>query len=109
MADLDKVVDTVKEKAGDVAYKVRNFDVQSFMEEVKGLDMGVVYTKFLDAIAGLDIESKKQAIKDFLDSPQMDSIKDKGRLLKDFAVYVPNFAQSIPGMVEDAVEKIKKK
>ena len=109
MADIKEVIENAKDKVEDVAFKVKNFDVQSFFEEVKGLDVGVIYTKFLDAIAGLDIESKKQAVRDFIDSPQMDAIKDTGRMVGDFLGYIPYFAQSIPGMVEDAVEKLKKK
>jgi hypothetical protein len=39
----------------------------------------------------------------------MDEIKSAGRTVKDFLGYVPNYAQSIPGMVKDGLEKLRKK
>ena len=73
------------------------------------LDMGVAYTKMEDAISSLDIRGKKQQVIDFLDSPKMDEIRSAGRTLKDFLGFVPNYVQSIPGMVKDGLEKIRKK
>lgn len=97
MADLEKI----KEKA-DVA-------VSKAGKTLSELDMGVAYTKMEDALSSLDIEGKKQQIRDFIDSPKMDEIKSAGRTVRDFLGYVPNYAQSIPGMVKDGLEKIKRK
>lgn len=113
MADINKMVDDAKEKvkdiADDVAYKVRNYDYEALKEELKGLDTGVAYTKFLDAIKDLDLESKKQAIIDFMDSPAMEQLKGKGRTVKDFMGYVPYYAQSVPEMVKELFEGKEKK
>ena len=56
-----------------------------------------------------ELESKKQKVRDFLDSPKMDELKSAGRTVKDFLGYIPNYAQSIPGMVKDGIEKLKNK
>lgn len=97
MADLDKL----KEKVGTVVSKAG--------KSLSELDMGVAYTKMEDVISSLDIEGKKQQVRDFIDSPKMDEIKSAGRTVKDFLGYVPNYAQSIPGMVKDGLEKLRKK
>ena len=78
-------------------------------EDLKELDVGVAYSKLEDAISAIDIESKKQKVRDFIDSPKMDELKSAGRTVKDFLGYVPNYAQSIPGMIKDSVEKLKNK
>ena len=78
-------------------------------ESIKELDMGVALTKAEDAISGLDLDGKKKQIADFLDSPKMDEIRSAGRTVRDFLGYVPNYVQSIPGMVRDRVEKLRKK
>ena len=97
MADFEKI----KEKV-DVA-------VIKAGQTLSELDMGVAYTKMEDVLSSLDIEGKKQQIRDFIDSPKMDEIKSAGRTVRDFLGYVPNYAQSIPGMVKDGLEKLKKK
>ena len=97
MADFEKI----KEKV-DVA-------VSKAGQTLSELDMGVAYTKMEDVLSSLDIEGKKQQIRDFIDSPKMDEIKSAGRTVKDFLGFVPNYAQSIPGMVKDGLEKLKKK
>ena len=97
MADFEKI----KEKV-DVA-------VSKAGQTLSELDMGVAYTKMEDVLSSLDIEGKKQQIRDFIDSPKMDEIKSAGRTVRDFLGYVPNYAQSIPGMVKDGLEKLKKK
>ena len=97
MADFEKI----KEKVGEVVGKAG--------KSLSELDMGVAYTKMEDAISALDIEGKKQQIRDFIDSPKMDEIKSAGRTVRDFLGYVPNDAQSIPGMVKDGLEKLRKK
>ena len=61
------------------------------------------------AVELIDIESGKQKIRDFIDSPKMDELKATGRTVRDFLGFVPNYAQSIPGMVRDGVEKLKNK
>ena len=94
-------ISELKEKLGSA--------VQKAGENLKDLDMGVAYTKLEDAISALDIESKKQKVRDFIDSPKMDELKSAGRTVKDFLGYVPNYAQSIPGMIKDGLEKLKKK
>ena len=94
-------ISELKEKLGSA--------VQKAGENLKDLDMGVAYTKLEDAISALDIESKKQKVRDFIDSPKMDELKSAGRTVKDFLGYVPNYAQSIPGMIKDGIEKFKKK
>ena len=96
MADIKSTLKVATAKAGQLK------------EDVKALDMGVLYTKMEDTIAALDIEGKKQSVVDFLDSPQMDKLKGVARTVKDFCGFVPNYAQSIPGMIKDAAEKIKK-
>lgn len=78
-------------------------------EDLKELDMGVAYSKLEDVISAIDIESKKQKVRDFIDSPKMEELKSAGRTVKDFLGFVPNYAQSIPGMIKDGVEKLKKK
>ena len=97
VADFEKI----KEKV-DVA-------VSKAGQTLSELDMGVAYTKMEDVLSSLDIEGKKQQIRDFIDSPKMDEIKSAGRTVRDFLGYVPNYAQSIPGMVKDGLEKLKKK
>lgn len=97
MADFEQI----KEKVGEVVNKAG--------KSISELDMGVAYTKMEDVLSSLDIEGKKQQVRDFIDSPKMDEIKSAGRTVKDFLGYVPNYAQSIPGMVKDGLEKIKKK
>jgi hypothetical protein len=72
------------------------------------LDAGVAYTKLEDAITSLDLEGKKQQVRDFIDSPKMDEIKSTGRTLRDFLGFVPNYVQSIPGMIRDGIERLKK-
>lgn len=95
----------IKAKIGAAVSKI---DVAQIKEEVRSLDMGVLYTKMEDTIAHLDLEGKKQALTDFMDGPEMDKLKGVGRTVKDFLGFVPNYAQSIPGMIKDAAEKIKK-
>ena len=97
MADFEKI----KDKVGEVVGKAG--------KSLSELDMGVAYTKMEDAISTLDLEGKKQQIRDFIDSPKMDEIKSAGRTVRDFLGYVPNYAQSIPGMVKDGLEKLRKK
>ena len=97
MADFEKI----KEKVGEVVGKAG--------KSLSELDMGVAYTKMEDAISALDLEGKKQQIRDFIDSPKMDEIKSAGRTVRDFLGYVPNYALSIPGMVKDGLEKLRKK
>ena len=91
----------IKEKVGSA--------LSQATESIKELDMGVALTKAEDAISSLDLEGKKKQIADFLDSPKMDEIKSAGRTVRDFLGYVPNYVQSIPGMVKDRVEKLRKK
>lgn len=86
-----------------------NSAVKKVGEDLKELDVGVAYSKLEDAISAIDIESKKQKVRDFIDSPKMDELKSTGRTVKDFLGFVPNYAQSIPGMIKDGVEKLKKK
>lgn len=97
MADISEL----KEKLGSAVKKAG--------EDLKELDVGVAYSKLEDAISAIDIESKKQIIRDFIDSPKMDELKSAGRTVKDFLGFVPNYAQSIPGMIKDGVEKLKNK
>ena len=78
-------------------------------ESLKELDAGVAYTKMEDLIAKVDIEGKKKQVTDFLDSPKMDEIKSAGRTVRDFLGFVPNYAQSIPGMIRDGIQKLTKK
>ncbi len=94
-------VNGIKEKLDNAVAKAS--------ENVKELDMGVALTKAQDMVSNLDLEGKKKDITDFLDSPQMDELKSAGRTLKDFLGFVPNYVQSIPGMVKDGIEKITKK
>lgn len=96
MADLEKL----KEKVGTVVNKAG--------KSLSELDMGVAYTKMEDVISSLDIEGKKQQVRDFIDSPKMDEIKSTGRTLRDFLGFVPNYVQSIPGMIRDGIERLKK-
>ena len=86
-----------------------NSAVKKAGKDLKELDVGVAYSKLEDAISAIDIESKKQKVRDFIDSPKMDELKSTGRTVKDFLGFVPNYAQSIPGMIKDGVEKLKKK
>ena len=95
------VINELKEKLGSAVKKAE--------ENLKELDMGVAYSKMEDVISTIDIESKKQKVRDFLDSPKMDELKSAGRTVKDFLGYIPNYAQSIPGMVKDGIEKLKNK
>ena len=97
MADISEL----KEELGSAVKKAG--------EDLKELDVGVAYSKLEDAISAIDIESKKQKIRDFIDSPKMDELKSAGRTVKDFLGFVPNYAQSIPGMIKDGVEKLKNK
>ena len=78
-------------------------------EILKGLDAGVAYTKVEDLIHKMDLDGKKQQITDFLDSPKMDEIKASGRTVRDFLGFIPSYAQSIPGMIKDGLDKLKKK
>ncbi|MBP5168024.1 MAG: hypothetical protein ILP14_02340 [Oscillospiraceae bacterium] len=97
MSDINEL----KEKLGSAVKKAG--------ENLKELDMGVAYSKLEEVISAIDIESKKQKVRDFLDSPKMDELKSTGRTVKDFLGFVPNYAQSIPGMIKDGVEKLKNK
>lgn len=90
----------IKEKAGNALVKAG--------EGLKELDMGVAYTKMEDAISAVNLGETKQKVIDFLDSPKMDSFKGTCRTVKDFLGFVPNYAQSIPGMIRDGLEKLKK-
>ena len=94
-------ISELKEKLGSAVRKAG--------EDLKELDMGVAYTKLEDVISSVDIESSKQKIRDFIDSPKMDELKSTGRTVRDFLGFVPNYVQSIPGMVRDGVEKLKNK
>lgn len=93
-------VKSLKEKAGNALVKAG--------EGIKELDMGVAYTKMEDALAAVNLGETKQKVIDFLDSPKMDSIKASCRTVKDFLGFVPNYAQSVPGMIRDGLEKLKK-
>ena len=97
MADFEKI----KEKV-DVA-------VSKAGQTLSELDMGVAYTKMEDVLSSLDNDGNKHHIREFIDSPKMDEIKSAGRTVRDFLGFVPNYAQSIPGMVKDGLEKLKKK
>ncbi len=97
MADVNEI----KEKVSSAVAKAG--------ESLKELDPGVALTKMEDLIAKVDIEGKKKQVTDFLDSPKMDEIRSAGRTVKDFLGFVPNYAQSIPGMVKDGIEKLTKK
>ena len=101
MADIQEKLNEVKQKLADI-------DVDQIKDDIKALDMGVLYTKAQDTVAKLDIPGKKQQVIDFIDSPEMDKLKGIGRTVKDFAGFVPNYAQSVPGMIKDLAEKIKK-
>ena len=90
----------IKEKAGNALVKAG--------EGIKELDMGVAYTKMEDALSAVKLGDAKQKIIDFMDSPKMDSIKGTCRTVKDFLGFVPNYAQSVPGMIKDGLEKLKK-
>lgn len=96
-----------KKIANDIKVKVANIDIEEIKEDIKSIDMGVALTKAQDAIATLDIEGKKQQVRDFIDSPEMDKIKGAARVVKDFVGYVPYFVQSVPGMIKDFKEKKK--
>ena len=72
-------------------------------EKLKEVDMGVAYTKASDVINKLDLDGKKKQLEDFLDSPKMDTLKEKARTVKDFAGFIPYYAQSIPSMVKGAL------
>ncbi len=108
MASIHVVIDSAKLKAEELAKKVKEFDKDAFVEEVKAIDTGVLLTMAEDAVAKLDVEGKKQAVKDFIDSPTTAALKEKLYLLKDFVGYVPYYAQSVPTMVKEAIEKVKK-
>ena len=97
MADIFEI----KEKVCSAAAKAG--------ENLKELHTGVALTKAKDLIGKVDLEGRKQQVEDFLDSPKMDEIRSAGRTLKDFLGYVPSYAQSIPGMVRDGIEKLKSK
>lgn len=99
--DISKIVKDAKAKVADI-------DKDEIVDRIKAIDMGVAYTKMQDVLAKVNIEDKKQAIIDFADSPEMEKIKGVGRTVKDFMGFVPNYVQSVPGMIKDAVEKIKK-
>ena len=117
--DVNQVVDVVKEKAGEVKViageakkKVESVDWEQVKdkasEEIKSLDMGVLYTKAQDAAAKIDVQGIKQKVTDFADSPKMDKVKGALRTVKDFAGFVPNYAQSVPNMVKEALGLDKK-
>ena len=96
VADLNRVKETI----GTAVSKAG--------KSLSELDAGVAYTKLEDAITSLDLEGKKQQVRDFIDSPKMDEIKSTGRTLRDFLGFVPNYVQSIPGMFRDGIERLKK-
>ena len=93
----------IKNVVENVKAKVETIDVDQIKDEIKGLDTGVLYTKAQDAVASLDISGKKQAVIDFIDSPKMEEIKGVLRTVKDFAGFVPNYLQSVPTMVKEAL------
>lgn len=97
MADLNEI----RDKVGSA--------LSQATENIREIDMGVALTKAEDAISSLDLEGKKKQVADFLDSPKMDEIRSAGRTVRDFLGFVPNYVQSIPGMVKDGVEKLRKK
>ena len=97
VADLNRV----KEAIGTAVSKAG--------KSLSELDAGVAYTKLEDAITSLDLEGKKQQVRDFIDSPKMDEIKASGRTVRDFLGFIPSYAQSIPGMIKDGLDKLKKK
>lgn len=74
-------------------------------EELKELDAGVALTKAQDAIGKLDLPGKKKQLEDLLDSPKMDELKSAARTVKDFAGFIPYYAQSIPSMIKGALGK----
>ena len=105
MADVKKAVGKAKKKAGEVVEKVKKIDKEELKQEIKGLDMGVLYTKAEDVVAKMDIPAKKQAVVDFMDSPATAALKEKVYLVKDFVGYVPYYAQSVPTMIKEALGK----
>lgn len=96
MADYNELLEKAKVAAGKAA------------EELKGIDAGIALTKAQDALAVLDLPGKKQKVLDFLDGPELEKLKGTGRLAKDFLGVVPQYAQSVPGMIKDLAEKLKK-
>ena len=95
MADVNEI----KEKVSSAVAKAG--------ESLKELDPGVALTKMEDLIAKYN--EAQPDIRILLDSPKMDEIRSAGRTVKDFLGFVPNYAQSIPGMVKDGIEKLTKK
>ena len=72
-------------------------------KSLEELDVGVALTKFEDFKANLGISEKVKAVADYLDSPKMDGVKSAMITVKDFAGFVPNFAQSVPSMIREAL------
>lgn len=96
MADYKELLEKAKAAADKAA------------EQVRGIDAGVALTKAQDALASLDLPGKKQKVIDFLDGPEMEKLNGAGRMAKDFLGVVPQYAQSVPGMIKDLAEKLKK-
>lgn len=96
MASYNELLEKAKVAAGKAA------------ESVKALDAGVALTKAQDAVASLDLAGKKQAVIDFIDGPEVEKLKGIGRTVKDFLGVPALYAQSVPGMIRDFAEKLKK-
>lgn len=96
MADYSVLLEKLKTAAGKA------------VEDVKAVDAGVALTKAQDALASLDLPGKKQKVIDFFDGPEIEKLKGAGRMAKDFLGAVPRYAQSVPGMMKDLAEKLKK-
>lgn len=109
---LNKVASSAGSVLSTAGEKLKNIDVAPAIEKmtksVSELDAGVLLTKAQDAAAKLDLEGKKKELEDFLDSPKMDSIKSAARTAKDFAGFIPYYAQSVPEMIKGALSKEKK-
>ena len=103
--DINQYVDILKGKAEEVKTKIDSVDWDQLKDEIKGIDMGVAYTKALDAMEQFDVKGKIKSVEDKLDSPEMDKLKGVLRTVKDFMGFVPNYMQSVPNMIKEALGK----
>lgn len=103
--DFNQVKGVAAAKAAEVKEKVENIDWADVKDQVKALDMGVLYTKAEDAMAKVDVKAIKQKVIDKIDSPEADKVKGALRTVKDFVGYVPYYAQSVPNMIKEALGK----
>lgn len=63
-------------------------DIKNAIEEIKGMDMGILLTKVQDIVGGIDFKYIPNKINDLRDNPKVLALKTSARVLRDFGGWV---------------------